>query len=467
MKVPTRHREYFNRREFKKALKTSDKTEAQKKALCLAAQIDDCIQKLDVLKGYHMTKLPLFTTIQVDSAKVTKDSIEVFGFKSDPNFVEAEAVATKSFYDGLEAAQQRLINNTTPIAAQAAPVPEKTQPEIKKKTLAQLVEDFVKEKTKSGAWKNELANGRKAQLLKFVEFFGEDTDIATLTRDDANNFIDVIRRLPPNIKKKKKYVNKKLSWIAENNDGPTISPKSVNMCMNDVSGFGKWCVRFGYAPANRFEGLSVKETAQAITQRSPYTTQALSKLFMHKNFQEQTCDASEYFLPILGLYTGARLNELCQLETNDVKEIDGIWCIDINDNGPKKSLKTIDSKRIVPLHNEILNAGFIKYVQKLKPGQVFPNLDYKNGSFSGDYSKRFGTVRRNTKTTDFDFHSFRHTVTDELKNSNVKEHYVAALIGHKHAQLTFARYGGLSRVQKLHQIVNLLNYSQKIPTWKN
>jgi len=58
-------------------------------------------------------------------------------------------------------------------------------------------------------------------------------------------------------------------------------------------------------------------------------------------------DDHRYWLPILGLYTGCRANEVCQLHKEDLKEQDGIWYLDINDNG-KKSLKNRSSRRLVP-----------------------------------------------------------------------------------------------------------------------
>jgi|GEM_PF-1775850 len=459
MRVPQRHHDYFKRREFKKSLKTSSLKEAQKKALCLAAQIEDCIQRLDVVKGYRMARLPLFTDIKVAEVAVTRDGYRIIGLETDPLHAETEAAQARELYAAAEAAHLKFVNDTplVPVPAQgnsAAPV----------KLFAQLIEDFVAEKMISGSWKNARTKGRKQQLLRCLEYFG-NCNIATITRADAMQFMQTIMKLPLNVKKNKRFDGMTLTEIATKNKGPTLAPKSVNMLMTDIASMFKWCKRFGYIENNNFEGLSVKETAQEITQRLPYTTAELKLLFNDTIFQQQKCEASEVFIPLIGLFTGARLNEICQLHTDDIKEIDGIWTIDINTNDEQKSVKTKDSRRIIPLHSDIISAGFIKYVQKLKTGRVFPNLIYKDGTFSADYTKRFKTVRDRAGIEKADFHSFRHLFSSELEKRNVPEHLVAMLLGHHHQQITFSRYGGPKDIERLAEIVNSLTFPITVPAW--
>lgn len=455
MRVPHRHRDHFKRREFKKSLKTVDLKEAQKKALCLAAQIEDCIQRLDVLKGYRMARLPLFTDIKVAEVAVTRDGYRIIGLETDPLHAESERKEVEKLHEDAAAAVVKL--------AQVSPAKVETQP---KKLFAQLIEDFVDEKMISGSWKNARTKGRKQQLLRCLEYFG-DCNIATITRDDAMQFMQTVMKLPLNVKKNKRFNGMTLTEIATKNKGPTLAPKSINMLMTDIASLFKWCKRFGYIENNNFEGLSVKETAQEITQRLPYTTAELTQLFSDRTFQQQKCEPSEVFIPLIGLFTGARLNEICQLHTDDIQEIDGIWTIDINTNDAEKSLKTKDSRRVIPVHQNIITAGFIKYLQKLKQGRVFPNLKYKDGTFSADYTKRFKTVRDRAGIAKADFHSFRHLFSSELEKRNVPEHLVAMILGHHHQQITFSRYGGPKDIERLAEIVNSLTFPITVPPWNN
>lgn len=472
--MPLRHREHFQRREFKKALHTFDSHEAQKKALLLAAMIDEQIAQLDVAKGYRMSKLPFFNEIKIAEINVSLQGIKLVGVEQDPRYPEAEdralrktiSVARKEFQALLaqQSVDQQITQGIVELSKSAISQPA-LPVSVPQKQFAELIEDFVKEKTTSGHWNKSASNGRKEQLLRGLEHFG-DCDISTITRNDARDFMDILAKLPPNLKKNRSFANMSLAQAAAKNvRGVTISAKSVNMAMTDLASFFKWCVRNGYLVRSVFEGLSVKETSQAITQRLPYTHPELQQLFQDHYFQKHECEASEFFLPLLGLYQGARLNELCQLHTSDIYQIDGIWVIDINENDHEKSLKTADSKRILPLHPELIRLNFVKYVHSLKTGRVFPNLLYNNGKFSGAYSKRFATVRRRVKIVGRDYYSFRHLVSSELEKLKIEEHLVAVILGHKHPQITFGRYGGPKDIPPMLAIISQLTYNINVPPW--
>lgn len=90
---------------------------------------------------------------------------------------------------------------------------------------------------------------------------------------------------------------------------------------------------------------------------------------------------------MLALYTGARLNELCQLLVNDIKFDGDIAFFSINDDGDKK-LKTSAAVRIVPIHSELVKMGFMDYVKEMrekKSVRLFPEL--KKEKKSGRYSR--------------------------------------------------------------------------------
>ncbi|TOB10324.1 hypothetical protein CGK12_24715, partial [Vibrio parahaemolyticus] len=80
---------------------------------------------------------------------------------------------------------------------------------------------------------------------------------------------------------------------------------------------------------NPFTKLQVKKETRASEERKVFTESDLKKIFSLDVFKRRSKDAWHYWLPILGLYTGARINELCQLYTDNVKEVEGIWCINI------------------------------------------------------------------------------------------------------------------------------------------
>jgi integrase len=86
-------------------------------------------------------------------------------------------------------------------------------------------------------------------------------------------------------------------------------------------------------------------------------------------------------MPIFALYSGARLNEIASIKLADVSEYSsGKYAFQIRDG------KTLASKRIVPIHSDIVNLGFIEYLEDVKSNWpdaelIFPYLKAagKNG----------------------------------------------------------------------------------------
>ena len=100
-------------------------------------------------------------------------------------------------------------------------------------------------------------------------------------------------------------------------------------------------------------------------------------------------------MPLLGLYTGARLNELCQLYVNDIRQIDKIWCIDINRNTNDKKLKNASSERIIPIHPKLIELRFLEFVKEQKSNQsqrLFSHLKLGSDGYI-KYVSRFFNVK--------------------------------------------------------------------------
>lgn len=179
----------------------------------------------------------------------------------------------------------------------------------------------------------------------------------------------------------------------------------------------------------------------------------------------------QFWLPLLGLHTGGRLNELCQLDTEDVSEKDGIWAInmmdDERDRPLPKVLKNQSSRRVVPIHSDLIRMGFLDFVtQAVREGRekLFSDgltYDSKKGwgsrathffcrvpsasTTASGYFYKCGIRERDAegRTNRKNFHSFRHTFVDMARESGEEAYLVAPdITGHsrgKEGQI--ARYG--------------------------
>lgn len=221
-------------------------------------------------------------------------------------------------------------------------------------------------------------------------------------------------------------------------------------------GFKAGMMRFNPA-ADYKRGRSAGAGSRPQDARHPFTPEELTRIFSQDWFTRGagTVRANGfthwrphyYWLPLLGLLTGGRINELSQLYLDDIRQSEaGVWFLDFNLDGdkvedvPDKSLKTINAERVVPLHAELVRLGLPEYVERLRRAghsRLFPELkrdpvkgygkpagSWFNERFLGN---RLGIERNGMKT----FHSFRHTFITALDRLELPERILAQLAGHE------------------------------------
>ncbi|HCE2124828.1 TPA: tyrosine-type recombinase/integrase [Vibrio parahaemolyticus] len=247
--------------------------------------------------------------------------------------------------------------------------------------------------------------------------------------------------------------------------------KSVIEYLAAARQFYKWLRLRGDLDKNIFEDVTFKrKTRRASEDRQRWTKADLCKLFKHPSLQapskwiERTqSEHEDYWIPLLLLHSGARVSEICQLDTADIKCIDDIWCIDINANGQDKRLKSASSKRLVPLHPKLIESGFLRYAQNRYENKQQKLFNFKPIGSYKDWSKTF--VNRFSKILDDlgfvasyrpTLHSLRHTFIDELQQSGIAENLVADLVGHTKTNLTYNRYGKRINLASLYSAVESL-----------
>ena len=60
-----------------------------------------------------------------------------------------------------------------------------------------------------------------------------------------------------------------------------------------------------------------------------------------------------------------RTNEMCQLRLSDIKKVNNIWFLHIEDSEEIR-VKTESASRKVPVHPQLIDLGFIDYTTSLK-----------------------------------------------------------------------------------------------------
>jgi integrase len=137
-----------------------------------------------------------------------------------------------------------------------------------------------------------------------------------------------------------------------------------------------------------------------------FTDEDLRKIFARETFVPWAAKyPHRWWGPILGLYTGARINEVSQLKVADIVEERGTWCLDIRKTvdedlagsrgaRSRQRLKGKSAIRRIPIPQPVLDAGLLEFVADMREfghPRLFPHLssgvNKKTGESNGRYSQ--------------------------------------------------------------------------------
>ncbi len=293
-----------------------------------------------------------------------------------------------------------------------------------------------------------------------IELLG-NKPIGNYTKMDGREFRNSLRKIPKNRKRVKRYRDKTLKEVMELDippsdkmsfDNQTKLISRMTSCWNFfVDEFPE------YVSENVFKSVSIRvNPVKRKDRRGEFTQDDIHLIFNHRTYlpaifdnptgRKNTIQYPHYFVPILAVFTGCRLEELCMMKTENVKQVDGIWVYQIREEGEYGKEETIVknpySERDIPLHPVLVDTlGFVRYVDYVKKqgkDRVFWELTKVNGRYSHNfgrffnekYLKKIGLKDGGRNVRRLSFHSFRHSVETHLTNKNVNPRYIDFLQGH-------------------------------------
>ena len=354
------------------------------------------------------------------------------------------------------------------------------------KTLRQAFELFRSDPAKQRTRKTDLHYLNLIELT--VGLWGESRTIRSIDREASRELLDVLFWLPSNAEKK----FPKLSPLAaarmakEKALTGRLSPASVNGYMCKFRAVMNFCQNEGWIERNPAKGLQVIDRVRRRDKRLPFSTEQLRLIFDAPIFRGCLDDWAGYstpgparprrgrfWVPLIALFSGMRMNEICQLHVADIHRLDGVDCFFVTegpsdaDNG--KRLKTAASERFIPVHPTLIEIGFMSFVEQRKDAgavRLFSELQKSStGYYSDPFSKWFrrfleraGASREKTC-----FHSFRHCYRDALREARIEYDIALALGGWSSGTgseggETAAAYGRGYRPETLAKAMNLIRY---------
>ena len=317
--------------------------------------------------------------------------------------------------------------------------------------LSEMKEEFIGERLLSG-FSPKSTRELESTIDDLIEIIG-DIPILKVTPNNARDFKKIISSLPKYRNQSPRYRGLTIKQILSLDGVEGQEPKNINKLIYRVRVFFKWLKNnySEYVPQNHFDGLSIQEK-KFDKPRDIFTNKELHKIFDTTPFLNNTIrnphrrnKLASFFVPIVAIHTGMRLEEICQLRLEDVYKEGTVDIIRVTISKETK-LKTVTSQRIVPIHENLKRVGFLEYcnyMKKQKKERVFWDLTKSRDGYGRNIGRYFMEYLRKVGVYEFQskvFHSLRHTFITNLLQNGVREEVVNGLCGHKQKTMSTTIY---------------------------
>ncbi|MDF0490927.1 site-specific integrase [Sphingomonas sp. H39-1-10] len=363
------------------------------------------------------------------------------------------------------------------LAGYAPPIPPRParplNPRGRKRTVSALVDAYRAHKWEGWKRSSRAASEAVSRVLK--DAVG-DREAASITREDARDIFELVKGLPVNLGKQKSLAGLSVPEAVERARElglPTIQPRTINNAyMVHISSIWNFGVKEEWVEKNRFIGLSVADPVADRDKRDAFSTEQLTKLFSTAPWDTpappDVAKPGAFWVPLIALFTGARLAEIAGLRIMDAAELEGVLALRIRPY-TGRSLKNEDSRRDVPVPSALLRLGFLAFVEQRraddKPEEaLFPDAKASSrGQFGAKFGERFSAHLKKLEITGtkLGMHSFRHGVEDRLRAAGVYGDAEAlALLGRAIAgsQSIYGTIGGGFPIANLLAVLEKITY---------
>jgi integrase len=232
-------------------------------------------------------------------------------------------------------------------------------------------------------------------------------------------------------------------WVTELS--ATLKPPTVQRIVSDCRGYWRYLATIEVVPedAMPFDKLGLKAKRVSWQQFEPAEVVKLLAGAVERDDKELTD------LIRLGMFSGARREELCALKVANVT----------GDRFTITEAKTSAGVRTVPIHPE-LQETMTRLAKASTDGYVLSGLvANKNGDRGDALGKRFTRLKQALR---FDglhvFHSLRGSVVTMLERAGVPEGTVQDLVGHERSTLSGNTYSGKSTFEMRRDALAKLHY---------
>lgn len=432
----------YGKREIQQALDTANIKEATKLARKVAVGFDEIFDRLR-----KEAAAPAYQPIIVSTESMTAYDRGQLEHDEESNALAAQEEAEQ------EAREQRIEEMKEAVRAILAESHPATAPIPATAALEVLVNPNPQATPKQPALDNSSGLPELIRLWTTAK----KPDVATVDRMHTivSRFFDAVNGRPSVRSIRRQHVLDFQTHLA----GLGIAASTVRNQIAHFRALLATAVNAGLIESNPAANVHTEVVRSPKTARIAFSKSDLAAIFASPIYAEgvkakAAGGEAAYWLPLLGLFTGSRLEELGQLHPTDVREEtyddahgkeQTVAVIYLTEESEGQGLKNSASIRRIPIHPALIECGFLKYVASQKGTRLFPMLKAdKYGRETAAFSRWFGKyLREHCGITDKRkvFHSFRHWFKDAMREAAVHEDVSDALSGHTNGS-TSRNYGG-------------------------
>lgn len=275
-------------------------------------------------------------------------------------------------------------------------------------------------------------------ILRLLQDFVGDRMVHTFDTDDMRTFVNALKAWPSHAGKNNRLSGlspKGIVKYAREKNLKVIATTTCQKHIDHARAFFRWCKNKTYLVADLLAGARRNAvTATESIRKKAFDDADLLSIFDRARL-ESYWEPHKFWVPLIGLFMGMRVNEICQLHIDDVTT-DLIPTVLISDERTGQRIKTKSGRRLVPIHPELIKLGFIDYIEDVRQmgaQHLFPGLKWgENGPgekvaqwFNRTVLKGCGIITKQ-KT----LHSLRHTFCTAAERKKVAIHRIARIVGH-------------------------------------
>lgn len=258
--------------------------------------------------------------------------------------------------------------------------------------LSEVISTFAHQKEVDGSWRERTGSMFRSGLKLFMDVVG-DKPINEITKADIRHYQETLHKLPTSMTVK--FPGKSVQEVLAMDDEitqPKLSKSSIDKQLRYVKGLLNWAKENDYIKESPADALKLKNPGSQDEQRDAFNDADLNIIFSRDYRELRTENPPRYWIPLMMLFGGSRLEEAAQLTIDDIKQVDDVWCIDINGVGENKKLKNDQSERKVPIHSWLIEHGLLEYREQMKAEgyqRLFPTLTRSVNGYGSAISKWF------------------------------------------------------------------------------